>query len=184
MNKVKNVNELKEKVDEDVNDTFTLKSEMDNGEKELAWLPVRLCKKLKRSQDKGEQEKMILDFISQSERDLEYSIESLEDDVVRYKGAMLKARKAFEEAKNEQLSANYDLWEKFDKELPSIETKIETLTSKIEPLVKQAVELHSSLEKVKSYEIERFLETLDKVERILANPEMVTMIEKLSKERN
>jgi len=94
MNKVKDKKELQSKVSEETTDTFKL--EMDNGEKELAWLPKSLCSKLKRSQDKGEQEKMILDFISQSERDLEYSIESLEDDVISFKGAMLKVRKEFE----------------------------------------------------------------------------------------
>jgi predicted transcriptional regulator len=128
-----------------------------------------------------EQEQMILNFISESERDLEYSIESLEDNVIRYKGAMLKARKAFEDAKNEQLDANYEMWKKFDEELPHIESKIEVLTNKIKPIAEQAKELNSNLEDIKSYRIDSFLETLEKVERVLQNPEMVRMIETLNR---
>lgn len=184
MEKVKTKKDLEERVTEDVDDTFKLSSEMDNGEKELAWLPTSLVKKLKKSQDKGEQEKMILDFISQSERDLEYSIESLEDDVVRYKGAMLKARKAFEEAKNEQLDANYELWKKFDEELPSIDQKIEKVIKKLEPIAEKTQRLNDLLENLSFYKIDNYLETLEKVERITGNPQVMTILEKLHNRDN
>ena len=179
MNTVKTKNELSQKVSDDVDDTFHL--EKDGESKELAWLPESLAKKLKRLSDKGEQEKMILDYISQSERDLEYSIESLEDDVVRYKGAMLKARRAFEEAKNEQLEANYTMWESFDKELPSVETKVEKLTAKIDPLVQKTIELNELLDKLSTYRIDNFLETLQKVERLMNDRELMDIVEKLNK---
>jgi len=181
MNKVKDKKELQSKVSEETTDTFKL--EMDNGEKELAWLPKSLCSKLKRSQDKGEQEKMILDFISQSERDLEYSIESLEDDVIRFKGAMLKARKEFEIAKDEQLNSNYELWEKFDKELPKVEQKVKTIVAKLEPIRNEIDSINTLLSKVESYKIDNFVETLEKAERILRDQNLMTILEKLNNNR-
>lgn len=181
MKTVKTKKELQDKVADDVNDTFTLKSEMDNGEKELAWLPKTLVAKLKRSQDKGHQEKMILDFITDSDRDLQYSIESLEDDVIRYKGAMLSARKAFEDAKNEQLDANYKLWEKFDEELPSLSEKIEKVTSKLSPVVEKTEELNSLLEKLSLYKIDNYLETIEKVQRTLEDKQLMGILENITK---
>lgn len=146
-------------------DTFKLDKESE--EKELVWLPVSLVKKLKRTQDKGEQETLILKYIDESERDIQYSIESLEDEVVRYKGAMLKARKAFEEAKNEQLGANYAMWEKFEEELPSLEKKIETVKDLVAPVANQIEDLEKTLEKLQTYRIEDLLKLIENINREL-----------------
>ncbi len=149
------------KTKEKKDDTFNL--EKKDEVKELAWLPSSLVKKLKKLDDKGEQEKLILKYIEDSKRDVQYSIEELEDGVIRYKGAMLKARKAFEDAKNEQLGANYAMWEKFDEELPNISDKVATIQKVVSPLQKQVEDLSETLEKIQTYRIEDLLKLIEKI---------------------
>jgi archaellum component FlaC len=127
-------------------------------ENEIVWLPKKLAEQVKEVTDEKRKELLILRFIEDSKIDLQASLESLDEDVVRYKGSMIRARKAFEEAKNEQLNANYELWKKFDAELPSVEAKVQTLTKKLHPLKKELEEIKELMNGIRDYDIKLLLE--------------------------
>ena len=137
-------------------------------ERDLVWLPKRLAEKIKDNTDKKLEEKLIVDYLDQSRSDVKANLESLDEDILRYKGLMAKARQAFREAKEEQLQANYDLWEKFDKELPKLSEKVEMLKNKVEPIKRQVQELNESLDKVRSYQIKDLVDLLKEISDALS----------------
>jgi chromosome segregation ATPase len=137
-------------------------------EKELVWLPKSVAKQVQEVIDEKAKETVIFALIEDSKRDIQISLESLEDDVIQYKGAMIRARKAFEEAKNEQLTANYEMWEVFEKDLPSVEAKVQKMKEKIAPLKKELDELKTLMDSVRKYEIQDLLESVESVSRHLS----------------
>lgn len=137
-------------------------------EKELVWLPKSVAKQVQEVIEEKAKETVILRFIEDSKRDIQICLESLDEDVIRYKGAMIRARKAFEEAKNEQLTANYEMWEAFQKELPNVETKIQKMKEKILPLKKELDEIKTLIDGVRTWDIEELLKSVESVSRHLS----------------
>jgi hypothetical protein len=128
--------------------------------KELVWIPARLKKEFDEINDDRQKEFLIVKYIEECKQDLKYSIESLDEDVASFKGSMIKARKAFEDAKNEQLTQSYELWEKFDKELPSITKKVDGVKKVLQPLTEELREINELLGKTSNYQINELLKTL------------------------
>ena len=68
--------------------------------------------------------------------------ESLEEDAAIYKGLMLSVKQAFEAAKSEQLKASYDLWDKFDEDLPDIKDKTKKIIDYLNPLIDKLLKVN------------------------------------------
>lgn len=128
------------------------------GEKEIVWLPKELAKQVKEVIDDKQKEKLIAGFIEESKREIQSNLDELDESVIRYKGLMIKAKMAFEEAKSEQLSASYDLWDKFEKELPKVTEKVEKVKAQVEPLKKQMEEITKLMDGIRKYDVEKLLE--------------------------
>ena len=141
---------------------------MSNKDKELIWVEKEFAKQHKElMSDKNrrdEQLKVFQEYIDgikdSSVREFKANLESLEEDAAMYTGLMLKVKKTFEAAKNEQLTASYDLWENFEKQLPSTRDKIETITKLIQPLSEQVEHLNKELNKISTFDIERIAEAI------------------------
>jgi len=136
-------------------------------EREFVYVPKSLAKKIKELEDGKVKEDLILEYLDKSRKEVKANLETLEDDVIQYQGIMIKAKQTFEKAKNEQLTASYDLWERFDKEMPKLQKKIETITSQIEPIANQIIELNEALDKIHSYQIKDLVELLKEVSSCL-----------------
>ena len=114
-----------------------------------------------------EQEKVFDEYCkkvsSQVRKDFEYSLSSLEEDAVMFKGLMIKVRKAFEEAKNEHLEASEALWENFEKEIPSVKKKVDQLTKLVDPLTKQLDAITQQFSKINTYHLKQVVELVQLV---------------------
>lgn len=152
-------------------------------DKELVWLPKKLATEINEIQDDKKKDLLIIKYIDESKREIQSNLESLDDDVIRYKGLMLKAKKAFEDAKNEQLKNSYELWESFDKELPKVSEKVRVLESKIAPLTSQVKELDESLNSLKSYQLKDFLDLVVKINDLVQNKNTREIIELILKRK-
>lgn len=145
---------------------------------ELIWVDKEFAKKYNEmsseSSKKEEQLKILNEYLETvseaSRKEFKTSLECLEEDVVIYKGMMLQIRQAFEKAKNEQLKASYELWERFEEEMPKVSEKISAVKSKLEPLKKELDELNSSIEKINTYKIDKVLTTISSF-RNMTQPE-------------
>jgi chromosome segregation ATPase len=145
------------------------KKAMDN--KELIWVEKEFAERykvLESEKDKNEQRCKALDEyiskVSQSSReDFKANLESLEEDVAIYTGLMLKVKQAFGKAKDEALEASYALWEEFEKEKPSVNKKIAEFCDMLDPLQKKLNSINEALGKIRTYDIERLVETMAKL---------------------
>ena len=133
-----------------------------------AWVPKELAIKyneLRTEKNKrDEQVKMFEDYMQTvkdvSRKEFKNNFESLEEDVAIYTGLMLKVKQAFEKAKNEQLNASYELWEKIDGEIPSIRKKTEKIISEINPLIEKLKEIESLMGKINTYDLDKFISSI------------------------
>jgi len=87
-------------------------------------------------------------------------LENLEEDAAIFQGLMLKVKQAFEKAKNEHLNASYDLWEKFESEIPSIRDKTNKLIETLRPLEAQLNTINGLLGKINTYNIDKFISSI------------------------
>jgi len=140
-------------------------------ERELIWVEKEFAGKYKEIEsDESKKELRIkmfeqyLEKISEtSKKEFKANFESLEEDVAIYNGLMLKIKQSFEKAKNEQLQASYALWEKFDKEIPSIREKTQSIIGELEPLEKKLTTIESLLSKIRTYDMEKFIEVMGRL---------------------
>lgn len=142
---------------------------MDN--KELIWVEKEFAERykvLESEKDKNEQRVNALDeYITKisyaSRADFKANLESLEEDVAIYTGLMLKVKQAFGKAKDEALEASYALWEKFEEEKPSVSKKITEFCDMLDPLEKKLNSINEALGKIRTYDIDRLVETMAKL---------------------
>jgi chromosome segregation ATPase len=141
---------------------------MDN-EKELVWLPKEIADEVQKLQDPFSEEcrALIAKYIDEARRDYQNDLQALDEDVLMYRGLLVKAKKSFEAAKNEQLSAHYDVWEKFDKDLPRLEERVNRLTSRLTPLQEDLDEISTTIRKIQTWDIEKLLEIVRNIDGCL-----------------
>jgi len=132
---------------------------MDN--KELIWVDKDFAKNLWKVL---EQEKVFDEYLTtvteKIRKDFQYSLESMEEDAAIFTGLMLKTKQSFEKAKNEHLDASYQLWEKFEEEIPSTKLKTEALLETLTPLEEKLKEINSLMGKIECYNLDKFVESL------------------------
>lgn len=143
---------------------------MSNNE-ELIWVEKDFAAKyqiLHSEQGKNEERIAALDeYINkikeQSRSNFKANLESLEEDVAIYTGLMLKVKQAFGKAKDEQLNVSYELWEKFDKDIPSVKEKVDNIVSTLDPLQKKLETINALLGKIRTYEMDKVIESVEKL---------------------
>ena len=146
-------------------------------EKELIWVSKEFAEKYKVLENdtskRDEQEKMFneyLESVKESVRcDFKANLESIEEEAAIFTGLLLKTRQAFEKAKNEHCEASYALWEGFDKERGSIKEKTTKLITELKPLKDELIEINELMGKIKTYEMDRVIETIDKLNGLYGN---------------
>lgn len=139
--------------------------------KELIWVEKEFAERykvLESDKSKNEQRCKALDEyiskVSESSRsDFKANLETLEEDVAIYTGLMLKVKQAFGKAKDEALEASYALWEEFDKERPVVSKKISDVCELLDPLEKKLNSINDSLGKIRTYDIDRLIESMQKL---------------------
>lgn len=132
--------------------------------KEIVWVDSKLAERYKKIESDENRYKVFEEYLKtvaeESQRDFRANLEGLEEDVAIYTGLMLKVKQSFKKAKDEQLDASYELWEGFEKEIPSIQQKTAQIISTLNPLSKMLDEINSKLKSIDTYGIERMNETL------------------------
>jgi uncharacterized phage infection (PIP) family protein YhgE len=143
---------------------------------ELIWVEKEMAEKYKSVRDtatkREEQLKIFNEYIEKicddARREFKAQLESLKEDEAVYTGLMLHVKQAFEKAKNEQLTASYELWEKFEEEIPSIREKTNKMVDTLKPLTAELKEINSEIGKINAYSANSFIETLSNLSRLSA----------------
>jgi hypothetical protein len=132
-------------------------------EKELVWLPKDVAEKVLQLEEAKKSGDLVLEYIEQAKRDLNISLESLDEDVIQFKAQMISARKKFEEAKTVELAANYEVWEKFDLEKAGIRKKAQDLKQELQPMIDELNQVKRLMSEINSYDISNLLKIIKEV---------------------
>ena len=136
---------------------------------ELIWVSKEFAEKFKKMTDENatieQQNKALDDYLEsicvQVKKDFKENLESLDEDAAIFTGLMLKVKQAFGKAKDEHLAASYELWEKFENEIPSVNKKIGVILDTLKPLKDELKEINDLIGKIKTYDIDEFTSSLD-----------------------
>ena len=158
-------------------------------EKDLVWVSKELAERIKNVNSEEHKIKIFDEYIKKltvkSREEFEQNLENLEEDVAIYVGLMLRVKKAFKEAKEEQLEASYQLWEKFGEEMPYIEEKIEKVIEEINPVSKKAEELEKAINRRDYHRIEKVTDAILKLSNLWGKEkDMITFLVNNFKENN
>lgn len=139
-------------------------------DQELIWVDKEVAERYKEISDddtkRAEQIKIVNEYIDQvgekSKKEFRANLDNLEEDVAIYKGLMLNVKQAFEKAKDEQLRGSYELWEQFEKDLPSIKDKTNEIVEALDPLVAQLTKVNDLLGKIQMWNFDKVIETVER----------------------
>lgn len=140
---------------------------MEKEAREIVWLPKSIADKVKDIDSVQAIEAEILKYVENIKSDTRVSIEGIDDDIVQFRAAMIKARNSFKQAKEEELTSNYELWEKFENDLIPIRNKIQSLRDEIKPLKTDLEALRKDIDGVSSWQVKELLENLEKIRSLM-----------------
>jgi hypothetical protein len=130
--------------------------------KELIWVDKEFAlrwNKLEEAKTTRDEQEKVFDAYMASvtadiKRDFRATLDGLDEDAAIFTGLILKVKQAFEKAKNEHLTASYQVWENFDKEAPNVSKKTQSLIDTIKPLKSELQELNKLLGHIDTSQIE------------------------------
>jgi chromosome segregation ATPase len=139
-----------------------------NEEKELVWLPKSIAEKLKQLENS---DNFIQDYLDSSKRDIRANFETFDDEILGYRASMVKAKLEFQKAADEAIAANYKVWQDFEEKKKSLSAQVESCVAEIKPLTEEFNRLNAEIQKIKTWDIERFVEMLSKLKSHLYGEE-------------
>ena len=132
----------------------------------FVWLPESLAKKIKEAESEEKQLLFVNKYLEECKIDMRSEIESLDEDLLIFKSKMLTAKLEFKKAKDEQLDASYELWEKYDKDLEKTRIKTDKMLKVLTPLTQELKKIDELFSNIKSYDLERFLKLIKSVSNL------------------
>lgn len=130
---------------------------------EIVWLPKSLAIKIKELKDGESQSKLIVEYIESMKRELKINIESMDEDVLIFRGLMAKAKQAFKETKETELNSFYELWEKFETDKKKVREFVIAAKAELQPLKLELKEIGNLMDGIDKWKIDNLLETIKKV---------------------
>jgi DNA repair exonuclease SbcCD ATPase subunit len=130
---------------------------------ELVWLPKSIAAEIKEITEENKKDAIIRKYIEDSRKDIQSSVGWLSDEVVKYKAVMIDARREFKRAMDEELAANYSLWEAHEKKFIETKANVEKIQEAISPLSAELKTLENRMQQVNMYQVDKLLETLEKI---------------------
>lgn len=135
-------------------------------EKEYVYIPKVIADKIKGVEDITTIENAIKDYVAQNKKELESYIEGMDEDMIYFRGMMIKARESFKKAKDEELSAYESLWTKFDEDRYEIRKKVTAIKEELTPLISEITELKKLCQSVDSWGIDKLASSVEKVTQL------------------
>ena len=123
-------------------------------------LPKILCKKIEQLDDPMN---FIQEYIDASKREIKASFDAFDDDILEYMASMQLLKSKFKSAADEAIKANYQVWEDMDKKRLSLRTQIAACVAELNPLQEEVERLNVQLNKVNTWDIQRFIEMIEKL---------------------
>lgn len=132
---------------------------MTNQERELIWVPKEVAIKYEQLSEEG-RDNLILQYIDSVKQSIKNEISYLDEDILMFRGAMVKARQDFKKTKDEELENISEIWHNAEDEISLVKNKINNIRKEVEPLSEDIKEINNLLTSIFSYKIENLVEAL------------------------
>lgn len=132
-------------------------------DKRYIYVPAELAAKIEQADDVAAMGAAVDEHFKNSVKDIAGLLESLDEEVLIYKGLMAKARAEFRKAADEQISQSYAMWEEVDKQRPSVHAKVKALVADLKPITSELKEIDDLLNRMDLSRIERTLKLINEL---------------------
>jgi len=134
--------------------------------KELIWVPKEVKEIYEKMESDQEKLKLVDEMIKNRKIDITYSIEALDDDLLRFKAFSLKYKTELQKVYDDQSDKLEKLFEDCGDVQSKMHLKIEEIKSKLDPIVSKIKSINETLDKVNTYKIEKVIELIEKFNRM------------------
>jgi len=150
--------------------------------KELIWVPREIKEVLEKMDSDNEKLRIVDEYINSRKVEITYTIEALDDDLLRFKAFSLKYKTELQKVYEEQNAKLEKLFEDIGGMQDNIYLKIEQAKKQLNPITDKIKEVNKTLDNINTYKIERLIELLEKFNRM--SEEDKRLFEILIKESN
>jgi len=128
------------------------------------YLQKSLADRFEQATDK---ESVLIEYMAQFKKNLHNEFECMDEDILAFQGMLARAKSRFTEVKKAHLDSCYEVWEKIDEEMPSLEDRTKSLERRLGASVKSLKNLKESLDGVNGYQIRQFIENVSSLNGLL-----------------
>lgn len=108
-------------------------------------------------------EAVVDEFIKDTKNELRFDLEGLDEDLLIYKGLMVKWTRALQDAFKESTGKKEKLWEEFFNVVPKFSEKVEKLKKDLNPVIAIIDNLEKRLNKFDNWNADKLLNLIEKV---------------------
>ena len=132
-------------------------------DKELIWVTKEQAKIFKDLDSELDKKNFVDKLIAERKIDIQNSIESLDDDLLRLKAFALTYKTKLAKTYDEQTEVLEKLWKTHDEKIYELNNKIKQLQSELEKAIEQIKSINNSLSNISTYSIDKLIEVVHKV---------------------
>ena len=129
-------------------------------ERDLVWLPKELAEKVKTMESDEMLENLIMKHIEDSKLSLTNELRNLEEEVLLFRGMMVKARNEFKKAKEEELNSFNEIYEDYENDILSVREKVGKITDVLKPLKNELNEVRNMMQEIAVYNFKELNEVI------------------------
>ena len=133
---------------------------------ELIWVDKELAEKYKELDSDVSKAKIVNSLIRQKKFDVQDDLESLEDDLIRFKGFSLSYASEFRKAYKSQSENIENIWEDSQDPINKINARTRSIKEDIISIRKDVEDVAESIENLDIYKLDRIVELIEKYNRM------------------
>jgi glutaredoxin 2 len=134
--------------------------------KELIWVPEELAKKYNAISDPNSAEALLMHHAEMLRRDMETSVESLSDDILRVKARGLEYRIALSEAWEAEYEAIIKVFNESKDRVAKVKEEVDKHKEIIKPIMDDIKELQSLIHNENLWRLEKFVEIAERLQGV------------------
>lgn len=144
-------------------------NEIKKESKDLVWLPHSLAEKIKSIEDGKAVEEEIMKYFGSAKDEIGAQVQSLDDDVIRYRGFMISAKQQFKQVTDSMLVESYNMWEDWAEKMPKLNEEVKKFRDLFTPIHDDLVEIDKMMKDIDTYGLNKFMEMIEFMERLQGN---------------
>jgi len=137
-----------------------------SNEKELIWVAKEVKEVYEKMESDHEKLRIVNELINSRKLDITYAIESLDDDLLRFKAFSLRYKTELQKVYDDQSDKLEKLFEDCGGVQDKMYLKIKETQDRLDPITSKIKSINETLDKINTYKIERVIELIDKFNRM------------------